>query len=149
MDERKIEKQTQVVVFGMSDHREINGEVFLRLYEAQHTGRQKVGDLLNDQQLFIPVKTLQGPVLLNVSQIVTVTVGSGFEKDDLMILGKKYTVCIRTTQNIEIKGDIFVNLPEEVSRVKDYFNQSLQFFAIFQHSSIIYINRHFILSVQD
>jgi hypothetical protein len=119
------------------------------LYEAHHTGRQRVGDLLNGQLLFIPVKTALGATLLNISQIVTATVGSEFEKDDLMTLGKKYSVNIKMTQGKEIKGDVFVNLPEENMRIKDYFNQSSHFFTIFQSSFIIYINRQFILSVHD
>jgi len=149
MDERKIEKQTQEVVFEMSDRSVVSGKVFLGLYEAHHTGRQKVGDLLNEQLSFVPVKTVRGAVLLNMSHIVTVTVRSEVEKDDLMTLGKKYAVRIKTTQGKEVKGDIFVDLPEETSRVKDYFNQTFYFFTIFQATSIIYINRQFILSVEN
>jgi hypothetical protein len=149
MDERKIQKQTQDVVFEMSDKSEVSGEVFLGLYEAHHTGRQKVGDLLNEQLLFVPVKTAHGAVLLNVSHIVTVTVRSEAEKDDLMTLGKKHAVRIKTTQGKEVNGDVFVNLPEETSRVKDYFNQPLYFFTIFQPTIIIYINRRFILSIEN
>src|SRR5262249_32057633 len=112
MDEQKVVKQTQEVVFGMSDHSNVKGEVFLGLYEARHTGPQKVGDLLNEKLSFLPVKTARRPVLLNLSQIVTVTVDSEFEKDDLMTLGKRYGVWIKTVHGKLIKGDIFVNLPE-------------------------------------
>ena len=38
MDERKVVKQTQKVVFGMSDRSKVKGEVFLGLYDAHHTG---------------------------------------------------------------------------------------------------------------
>jgi hypothetical protein len=148
MDERKVEKQTQKVVFGMSDRTRVKGEVFLGLYEARHTGPQKVGDLLKEKLSFLPVKTASKAVLLNVSQIVTVIVGSEFEKDDLMMLGKRYAVRIKTVLGKEIKGDIYVNLPEENLRVKDYFNQSMQFFTVFKPGTIIYINRQFILSIE-
>jgi hypothetical protein len=149
VDERKIQKQTQDVVFEMSDKSEVSGEVFLGLYEAHHTGRQKVGDLLNEQLSFVPVKTARGAILLNMSHIVTVAVRLEVEKDDLMTLGTKYAVRIKTTQGKEVSGDIFVNLPEEISRVKDYFNQPFHFFTIFQPTIIIYINRRFILSIEN
>jgi hypothetical protein len=148
MDDRKVVKQTQKVVFGMSDRSKVKGEVFLGLYEAHHTGPQKVGDLLNERLSFVPVKTARKSILLNMSQIVTVTVDSEFEKDDLMTLGKRYAIRIKMTYGKEIKGDIFVNLPEETLRVKDYFNQSSQFFTVFKKASIIYINRLFILSIE-
>jgi hypothetical protein len=80
---------------------------------------------------------------------VTAAVAAKAEKDDLMTLGKQYAVRIRTTQEIEIQGDIYVNLPEESSRAKDYFNQSARFFPLFQPASIVYVNRDFILAVQE
>ena len=133
----------------MSDRSKVKGEVFLGLYEARHAGPQKVGDLLNDRLSFVPVKTTKKKsILINVSQIVSVTVDSKFEKDELMTLGKRYAVRIKMTYGKEVIGEIFVNLPEETLRVKDYFNQSVQFFTVFKASTIIYINRRFILSIE-
>ncbi|MBI3596402.1 MAG: hypothetical protein HY203_04530 [Nitrospirae bacterium] len=64
-------------------------------------------------------------------------------------MGKQYAVRIKTTQEKEIPGDIYVNLPEESSRVKDYFNQPARFFPLFQPASIIYVNWNFILTVEE
>jgi len=149
MDDRTIQKETQQITVELSDGTQIDGEVFLRLHEAHHTGRQKIGDLLNQDLSFIPVRTSKGSVLLNSSQIVVVKIKQEFEKDDLMTLGRKYAVRVKTVQGKEIVGDIFVNLPEESSRVKDCLNQPIRFFPVFQSTSILYINRQFILSVQD
>jgi hypothetical protein len=149
MDERRVEKVTQPVSFELADRRWLDGQVFLQQYESRHTGRQTVGDLLNEAVSFIPVKASGGIVLLNAAQIVAAAVPSKSEKDDLMTLGKRYAIRIKTTQEKEISGDIFVNLPEESSRVKDYFNQPARFFAIFQPDSIVYVNRNFILTVEE
>ena len=149
MDERAIQKETQQVTVDLSDGTHIDGEFFLRLFEAHHTGRQTIGDLLNQNLFFIPIKTSKGFVLLNTSQIVVVQIKQEFEKDELMTLGKKHTVRIRTVQGREMSGDLYVNLPVESSRVKDYVNQPIQFFSLYQAASILYINRQFILSVQD
>jgi hypothetical protein len=149
MDERRVEKVTQPVSFELADRRRLDGDVFLQQYESHHTGRQTVGDLLNEAVPFIPVKAAGKVVLLNAVQIVTAAVPSKSEKDDLMTLGKRYAIRIKTTQDKEISGDIFVNLPEESSRVKDYFNQSARFFAIFQPDSIVYVNPNFILTVEE
>ncbi|MDC4227697.1 MAG: hypothetical protein MPW15_26580 [Candidatus Manganitrophus sp.] len=74
MDERRIEKENCPVLFELYDGSEIEGEVFLRLYEAHHAGLQKVGDLLNEETRVIPVRTKKGTLLL---QSVPHRVGEG------------------------------------------------------------------------
>jgi hypothetical protein len=149
MDDCKITVATQTVVFHLIDGSKVEGEVYLRLHEARHMGPQKVGDLLNDASSFIPVKTTRGDMLLNASQIVSVSVDLLPEKTDLMTLGTKYTVRVKTILQQELQGDIFVNLPEEFSRIKDYFNQPNRFYPLFQSAAVVYVNRQFILSVQE
>ncbi|TAJ98547.1 MAG: hypothetical protein EPO39_17965 [Candidatus Manganitrophaceae bacterium] len=149
MDERKIEKENRPVLFELYDGSEIDGEVFLRLYEAHHAGLQKVGDLLNEETRVIPLRTKNGTLLLNRSRIASAKVRAELEKDDLMTLGKKYTVSLKMIRGKEIQGDIFVNLPEGFCRVKDYFNQPVQFFPLIQSEFVIYINRELLLYVQD
>jgi len=149
VDERKIEKENRSVLFELYDGSEVEGEVFLRLYEAHHEGLQKVGDLLNEETRVIPIRTKRGTLLLNRSRIASAKVRAESEKDDLMTLGKKYTVSLKMLRGKEIQGDIFVNLPEGFSRVKDYFNQSIQFFPLIQSEFVIYINRELLLYIQD
>jgi hypothetical protein len=147
MDERKVEKQTQEVDFELSDGSAVRGAVFLRLYEAHHSGHQRVGELLNEEPSFIPVRTDQGGFLLNTARIAVARIRADSEADELMMLGKQYPVRVRTVQGKEIEGVVCVNLPEEFSRVKDYFNQPVRFFAILQPGFVTYINRQSILSV--
>lgn len=149
MDERKIEKENRPVLFELSDGSEIEGEVFLRLYEARHAGLQKVGDLLNEAKRFIPLRTKGGTLLLNRSHIASARVRSELEKDGLMTLGKKVAVSLKMVQGREIRGDIFVDLPEGFCRVKDYMNQPVRFFALIQPEFVVYINQEFVLSVRD
>ncbi len=147
MDERKIQKGTQGVKILLSTQEQLEGQVFLRLHEAHHDGRQKVGDLLNQGLTFIPVKTGSDAFLLSTSQIVTLETALEFERDDTMTLGKKYDVRISMIHGKEIAGNIFVNLPDDSSRIKDYFNQPVRFFAVSRPESILYVNGAFILSV--
>ncbi len=149
MNERKIKKETLEVLFKLSNGNEIQGNVFLRLHEAHHTGPQKVWELLNEKEPFIPVETPQGVVFLNSFQVVTAMIRSELEEDELAKLGGKHTIRIYTTQEEEIVGDIFVSLPEDRHRVKDYLNQSMKFVLLFLPDKIVYINKKFIISVQD
>ncbi|MDC4203864.1 MAG: hypothetical protein MPW14_09555 [Candidatus Manganitrophus sp.] len=149
MDERRIEKENCPVLFELYDGSEIEGEVFLRLYEAHHAGLQKVGDLINEDARVIPLRTSKGTLLLNRSRIALAKVQAKLELDDLMTLGKKYTVNLKMLRGKEIQGDIYVNLPEGFCRVKDYFNQPIQFFPLIQSEFVVYINRELVLFVQD
>ncbi len=149
MDERKIEKENRPVLFELSDGSEVEGEVFLRLYEAHHAGLQKVGDLLHEEKKFIPVKASGGTLLVNRSHIVVAKVPAQLEKDELMTLGIKYSISLKMIRNKEIRGDVFVNLPEGFCRIKDYLNQPVRFFTLIQPEFVVYINQEFVLSVQD
>lgn len=149
MEDSKIEKQTRTAAFALSSGKTVEGEVFLRLYEAHHTGPQKIGDLLNGDTPFIPVKTPDGVVLLNLRQIVSAKVPLEEEQDDLMILGQKLSVTVEMTNAWEQSGDVYVNLPEGKDRLKDYINQPGLFFPLFDSKLIVYINRLHILFISD
>ncbi len=149
MGDSKIEKKTREAAFELSSGKTIKGEVFLGLYEAHHTGPQKIGDLLNGKTIFIPVKTGDGVELLNIRQVVTAAVPLEDETDELMTLGQKYTVTLTLANGRKQSGDIYVDLPEGHNRFKDYINQSDRFFPLFQSDLIVYLNRRHVLSARD
>jgi hypothetical protein len=148
MTDQRIAKERRPVLFTLADGREVEGEVFLSLYEAKRMGPQRVGELLNGEEGFLPVSTSEGMIHLNVSNIVTARTGMQSEWDDLETLGKKYTVRISTHLG-EIAGEVFVNLPREHSRVSDYLNQPDRFLRIAGPEEILYIGARFILAVRD
>lgn len=148
MDDGRIEKATRNAKVVLSSGREIRGEVFVGLYDPHHAGPQRVGELLNEHLAFIPVKTNEGVLLVNRDHIVSATLPADRERDELLTLGKQYTVRV-TTMHGEVRGAIFVNLPEVSTRVADYFNQPLRFLPLFQARTVVYLNREFVLLVQD
>lgn len=149
MEEQKIAKNRRQVIFTLTDGSELESEVFLSLYEAHRQGSQKVGELLNGEDAFLPVKTDDGTVHLNVSNIVKAITSEDAERHDLMMLGKKYAVRITTLHGETIEGDIFVDLPLDRSRVSDYLNRPERFFRVFVPGHIVYVGARFILEVRD
>ena len=149
MYDRKIQKEICEVYVKLSNGDEIKGNVYLRLHEANHSGPQKVEELLNENTPFIPIKTSQDFIFVNSSQLVSVTTYSELERDELLTFGNKYPIQVKMLHGEEIKGDIIVCLPQSRNRVTDYLNQSIQFFSLFLPGRIIYINKKFIISVQD
>jgi hypothetical protein len=148
MTDQKIVKERRPVLFTLADNSEVEGEVFLSLYEARRMAPQRVGDLLNEEGTFLPVATADGMVHLNVSNIVTARTAAPLEWDDLEALGKKYAVRIKTHLG-EIAGEVFVHLPLEHCRVSDYLNQPDRFLRLLASDEVLYIGARFILAVRD
>jgi hypothetical protein len=149
MEDQKIAKIRRQVLFTLADGSTVDGEVFLNLYEARHERPQRVGELLNSDDAFIPVETAAGTIHLNSINIVSAQTSFMEEGDELMRLGEQYRVQIATSLGTVIVGQVFVNLPHERSRVSDYLNQRQRFCRVLRAEEIIYIGTRFILSVQD
>jgi hypothetical protein len=149
MEDQKIVKNRRQVVFTLADGNTVKGKVFLSLYEGRHERPQRVGELLNSDDAFVPVETATGTLHLNIINIVAAQTLFMEEGDELMRLGKQYRVQIATSLGTVIEGQVFVNLPHERSRVSDYLNQRERFCRVLHADKIIYVGTRFILSVQD
>jgi len=149
MDDVRIDKNTRHIELLLADGSHVEGEVFLSLYGARHSGPQKVIDLLQETSLFLPIKTSTGTILVNRQQIMTVRVAADTELDELMTLGHKRHLRIHTRDRQEIEADIYVDMPTGFGRVMDYLNQPMKYYTFFVPDYVLYIHPQFILSVQD
>jgi len=149
MDSQRISKETCRVLFSLADGREIWGEVFLNLFGARHDGPQRVGELLNGDEVFIPVKAEGGTLLIHLFQLVSAQVEAASELDELMTLGAHYHVKVQTVLGQDLKAEVYVDLPEGDRRVKDFMNRSQGFLRFLVDDQVLYLNRNFIVSVQD
>ncbi len=149
MSNEKIDKKKKEVLFTLTDGTEIKGEVYLWLYSTNHMGAQRIDELLNDGDHFIPVKTVDGFVLLNSTHIMLAKTNLEKNSHNLIMMGEKYRVGITTLHHKNLEADLFISLPEGFQRVKDYLNQPIRFFTFFQPEYILCINRDYILSIQD
>lgn len=150
MEDQKITKNRQQVLLTLADGSDLAGEVFLSLYDVHGQGPQRVGNLLNEsEEAFVPVKTAGGTVHINTANIVMAATPAADEGDELMMLGKKYRVQVTTLHGKTVEGDIFVDLPQDRSRVSDYLNRPDRFFRLFLSERIVYIGSRFVISVRD
>ncbi|WP_249621136.1 hypothetical protein [Desulfuromonas sp. CSMB_57] len=150
MSDQKITKTRQEVRLTLADGSDVAGEVFLSLYDVRGQKPQRVGNLLNDSEdAFVPVKTAGGTVHINTANIVMAATPAVDEGDELMMLGKKYRVQVTTLHGKTVEGDIFVDLPQDRSRVSDYLNRPDRFYRLFVSEHIVYIGARFVISVRD
>ena len=149
MNDEKIDKKKKEVLFTLTDGTEIKGEVHLWLYSINRMGAQRIDELLNEGNPFIPVKTVDGCILLNSTHIMLAQAKTEKNIHDLIMMGEKYRVHITTLLHKNLEADLFISLPEGFRRVKDYLDQPIRFFTFFLPEHILCINRDCILSIRD
>ncbi len=150
MNQFKIEKKVRKVSFHLTDGSQVDGEVFLSLSEEGQAGPQNLGELLNDRDHFIPVKTEKGIFLLNLTHVVQAKTVLERELDESMWGGSGFSIALKMEIGGAIEGDMFVSINhEKFGRVKDYVNQPITFFRLFQNEHIVYVNQKYIYSIHD
>ncbi len=149
MDDQRIMVETCQVELVMVNGLRISGETFLQLQGVYLTGPQRVGEILNDEEIFLPVRSSNQVQLVNLEQVVSVSLSAELEFDPLMALGEEHQVRVEPVVGDTAEARIFVNLPGNKSRVKDFLNQKKRFLPFLQGGRVIYFARKRILRVTD
>jgi len=149
MDNQRIIVETCDVELVMVNGLRICGETFLQLQGVYLTGPQRVGELLNDDETFLPLRHDGQVQLVNLEQTVSVSLSAELEFDPLLTLGEEHRVRVEAVAGDAIEARIFVNLPGNKSRVKDFLNQKVRFLPFLVNDRVVYIARKKILRVTD
>ena len=149
MDEQRISVDTCRIALKTQTGLHLEGEVFLPLYGSHLDGGQRVEDLLNGDDHFLPLRHQQGTELINLDQIVSVVVSAEREFDPLIGLGREYPVRVESVTGEVIAARIFVNLPGSACRVKDFLNQKKRFLLFLREDQVVYVARDKIVRVAD
>ncbi len=145
----QIKKHLRKASFYFSNGSQVEGCVFLSFFDEHHDGSQSLGDLLNDSEQFIPIRTDTEILLANITHLVSVEITLEQELDELMKLGSAYSISIKMISGKSIEGDVFISINEGHGRVKDYANQDIIFLRLLQNEHVVYINQNYILSISD
>lgn len=149
MDDQRIVVETCVVELVMVNGLRIHGETFLQLQGIYLTGPQRVGELLNGDETYLPVRTGSQVQLVNLEQVVSVSLSAELEFDPLLTLGEEHQVRVEPVAGDTLEARIFVNLPGNKSRVKDFLNQKIRFLPFLNNDRVVYFARERILRVTD
>lgn len=150
MSDQRISVVTRQISLLMGTGEELSGETFLHLHgEHDSSGLQRLDEVLNGQEPFLPVRHQQQVVLVNLQQVVSVTASRDEELDPLLTLGQEHAVLVEPIVGPPLKASLFVNLPDGKSRVKDYLNQDKRFLLFLDDKLVIYLARDKILRVED
>ena len=149
MDNQRISVETRQVELTLSNGSQLTGETFLQLHGEHLSGLQKVGEIINGEDNFLPLRSEGKVELINLEQVVSISVAAEKEFDPLLALGEEHHLWIEPAVGEALNVRIFVNLPGGRNRVKDFLNQKIRFLLLLQKDQIIYLARNRILRVRD
>jgi len=149
MDDQRISVETCSIELVLVNGLRISGDTFLQLQGAHQIGPQRVGEILNDDDVFMPVRCGGQIQLVNLEQVVSVSLSAENEFDPLLALGQEHKVRVEPAVGEVVNARIYVNLPGGKSRVKDFLNQKKRFLLFLDGDQAIYFARNRILRVID
>ncbi|OPL19075.1 MAG: hypothetical protein AVO35_12415 [Candidatus Aegiribacteria sp. MLS_C] len=149
MSDVRIDMATREVEFVLTDGSELKGQVYVSMHSKSGAGIQRIDELLSVGDQFLPFRSSDGFLLLNRSRVMLARVSLEENTGELARMGEKYRVKMTTILGTTITAEIFVNLPKDYQRVKDYLNHPVKYFTCFTEEHVLYVNREFILLVED
>lgn len=149
MSEQRLATEVRSITMQLATGEVIEGEIFLQLVGVHGYGGQQLDELLNGDDCFLPVRQKGEVTLINLRQVASISVEEENDGDSLRKLGECHQVSVRSTVGEPFTAEVFVNLPSNRTRVKDFLNQRLRFLPFFAGERVVYLNFRYILQVKD
>jgi hypothetical protein len=145
MNEYKVEKNRFSVKLFFPNKTVREGDIFLSYLAANHEGRERVIDVLNQTDQFIPVYFKDESTKL---------LSDGKGTEDSVFTDSSIEVVIRLINDICLEANVFFSLPAHSCRVKDFLNQSFldkseSFLELRKGKEVYLINKAYILFVDE
>jgi len=131
----------------------LEGEV--HVFPGVGEGRERVIDLLNAPEPFLPLTSKSGASLLGKSQVVTVTVGERF---DARLGGAAAPTAPEVDVEINlaavpdrralVRGQLRLDMPPDQLRLLDYLNGARAFFPMAVPEGAVIVSRSFVVGVR-
>ena len=146
----RLEKVKRRVTLYRSDGAKLAINFFLSQYAEGHSGKELIQDILNSKSTFLPVEDIRSGAIffLNKSGIMLLEI---HERDlaEETILNPKKNVQVELTNHETLDLSLFMEMPEERSRISDYLNFSPDFIYLCGNEKDFILNKSFIFSVKD
>jgi len=146
----RVEKNKRSATLCRSDGMKLDVNFFLSPYAEHHSGKELILDILNSDKMFIPVEEIHTGAIffLNKGSIMFLELPERDLSDETLMTPKK-RVQVELTNNQTLNLSVFMEMPEERSRVSDYLNFSPGFIYLCGEKRDIIMNKSFVFSVKD
>lgn len=123
--------------------------VFLAEFASSHTGPERVSDLLNAHDDFVPaVDVLTGTVIfLGRHSIAAARVGREWEVGEELAGSEQHQVEITLTDGGQLRGTLRFALPPGRTRLLDHLNDAQPFVRLEEGDKVALINKRHIARV--
>jgi len=123
--------------------------IFLAEYAPRHSGPERLSDLLNADDEFIPaVDVVTGTMtFLGRRSIAAARVARESELGEDPVQGEHHEVEITLTDGTALRGTLNVVLPTDRSRLLDYLNDAQPFVRLTEANKVALINKRHIARV--
>jgi len=146
----RLEKTKRRVVLYRSDGVKLDVNFFLSPYAEEHSGRERILDLLNSRSMFLPAEDIRTGAIffLNKGGIMFLEIP---ERDltDETVLNPQKNVEVELTNHQILSLSLFMEMPDEKSRISDYLNFSPGFIYLCGKENDFILNKSYVFSVKD
>ena len=149
--EFRVEKQRADAVITLANGVSVSGHFFLAQASPTLTGRERVGELLNNASGFFPFQDDVGrTVLYNRDQVVLVQLTEEEAKwDPGYAVATARTVAISLTNRQQIRGSVRVYCPEGHDRLSDWARQGPRFRYLETSDATLLVNVDHIVDARE
>lgn len=146
----RLEKIKRKATLCRSDGVKLDVNFFLSPYAEEHSGKELILDILNSDSTFIPVEDIRtGEIFfLNKGNVMFLEIPERDLADETLLSPEK-NVQVELTNHETLNLSIFMEMPEERSRVSDYLHFSPGFIYLCGKEKDIILNKAFVFSVKD
>ena len=146
----RVEKIKRKATLCRSDGKKLDVNLFLSPYAKGRSGNELLLDILNSDLTFLPVEDINTGAIIffNTGRIMSLEID---ERDlsDETLLSQEKRVQVELTNNEILRMSLFLEMPEERSRVSDYLNSPSRFIYLCGEETDIILNKAFVFSVKD
>ncbi|MEE9911332.1 MAG: hypothetical protein K4571_06370 [Deltaproteobacteria bacterium] len=145
-----MEKIKRRATLRRSDGVKLDVNFFLSPYAEGHSGKELILDILNSASTFLPVEDVDTGAIIffNKSNVMSLEIAERNLLDETL-LSREKRVHVELTNGETLKMSIFLEMPEERSRVSDYLNSPERFIYLCGKERDILLNKAFVFSVKD
>jgi hypothetical protein len=126
----RVDKTKRGAQILLVDGTHLAGHFFLSPYSPVHGGGERVLDLLTGDAVFLPFQLRDGGVVLIRRDLVAVVSLAQGEMDEELPFVRKAAVAVSLVSGETMEGDLYVDAPENRSRISDFFNHCEDFFYL-------------------
>jgi hypothetical protein len=146
----RLEKIKRRATLCRSDGVKLDVNFIFSPYADDHSGRELVLDVLNSNLVFLPVEDIRTGAIffLNKSGVMFLEIPERDLADETVLNPEKH-VQVELTNHEILNLSLFIEMPEERSRVSDYLNFSPGFIYLCGKEKDFILNKTFVFSVKD